>query len=255
MANLEDKLTGENLQYYCSSSEDEEPETTAVDSNACSLKKGPPFTSNNTGPKGVVQDWLLCKQLEEQSLVNNTKKNIELAKRMCLTTKTDTGDANQANEKLDLEFRELMSEEFLLRFQKQRIAEIMEKSNTKIFGKVGLLKSSDEFINAVDKEETSITVVIHIFDSKNPACKKINEYLEFIAADYKTVKFCKINCQVAGMSQNFYANGLPALLIYRGKELVGNHVRLTDELSNDFFSSDFETFLIENNVIIDKSHY
>lgn len=250
MSTLEDKLTGEKLQYYCSSSEDEDTEITAA---ACSTNtKNAPFTaSNNTGPKGVVQDWLLYKELEKQNRLENEKQTIELAKKMCLTA-----NAEDVDEDLNSEFQELMSEDFLLRFQKERIAQIMAiRGHNKQFGKVILLNSSEDFLDAVDKEEQSITVVIHIFDNKHIGCKKINEFLQIIAADYKSVKFCKINCGVAGMSQNFYANGLPAILVYKGKELVGNHVRLTDELSNDFFPSDLENFLIENNVIIDKALY
>lgn len=255
MATLEDKLTGEKLQYYCSSSDEEE--TNAVVSEAEPKNKNAARTSSNCGPKGVVQDWQLYKQLEEQNRRENEKQGIELAKQFSLTASSIKEDEERKfNEELDSELSELMTEDFLSRFQKQRIAEMMEISgHTKKFGKVISLNSSDEFINAVDKEDPSITVVIHIFDSKYSACKKVNEFLDPIAADYSTIKFCKINSGVAGMSRNFNANGLPALLVYKGKELIGNHVRLTDELSDDFFQSDLENFLIENSVMIDKSLY
>ncbi|KAL5290087.1 PDCL family protein [Megaselia abdita] len=257
MATLEDKLSGEKLQYYCSSSEDEEESNNAVaESNQNTVKKSHRTTSN-TGPKGVVQDWQLYKQLEEQNRDENEKQKIALARKFCLNaSSTREDEERKLNEEFDAEFSELMSEEFLMRFQKQRIAEMMKISGhvTK-FGKVLTLNSSDEFLDAVDKEDHTITVVIHIFDTKYSACKKVNEFLEPIAADYNTIKFCKINSGVAGMSRNFNANGLPALLVYKGKELIGNHVRLTDELSDDFFQSDLESFLIENNVMIDKSLY
>lgn len=261
MATLEDKLTGEKLQYYYSSSEDEEgdaePPPSAAPQQQCNIKSKGQRTTSNTGPKGVVQDWQLYKQLEEQDREENEKQKLELAKKLCLTASSKAEDeARKLDEEFDAEFNELMSEDFLLKFQKQRIAEMMKMSGQiKKFGKVVTLNSSDEFLDAVDKEDPSITVVIHIFDTKYSACKKVNEFLEPIAADYNTIKFCKINSGVAGMSRNFHANGLPALLIYKGKELIGNHVRLTDELSDDFFQSDLESFLIENNVMIDKSLY
>lgn len=260
MATLEDKLTGEKLQYYCSSSEDEE---TAFESTTAAPTPQPTVigkthrTTSNTGPKGVVQDWQLYKQLEEQNREESEKQKIELAKKLCLTTSSVRDDEERKlNEELDAEFSELMSEEFLLRFQKERIAEMMKISgHRKTFGQVVTLNSSDEFLDAVDKEDPTVTVVIHIFDTKYSACKKVNEFLEPIAAEYSTIKFCKINSGVAGMSRNFHVNGLPALLVYKGKELIGNHVRLTDELSDDFYQSDLESFLIENNVMIDKSLY
>lgn len=258
MTTLEDKLTGEKLQYYCSSSEDEETENANIaEPNTNAVCTGAARTSSNCGPKGVVQDWQLFKQLQEQKRRDNEKQKFELAKQFSLTTSSEKEDKERKfNEEFDSEFSELMSEDFLSRFQKQRIAEMMEISgHAKKFGKVVSLNSSDEFLDAVDKEDPSITVVIHIFDTKYSACKKVNEFLDPIAADYSTIKFCKINSGVAGMSRNFNANGLPALLVYKGKELIGNHVRLTDELSDDFFQSDLESFLIENSVMIDKILY
>ena len=39
--------------------------------------------------------------------------------------------------------------------------------------------------------------------------------------------------------------GVPAILVYKSGELIGNFVRLTDELGEEFYSSDLESFLIE----------
>lgn len=38
---------------------------------------------------------------------------------------------------------------------------------------------------------------------------------------------------------------MPALLVYRGGNLLGNFVRLTDEFGEDFFAADVENFLVE----------
>lgn len=258
MATLEDKLTGEKLQYYCSSSEDEEePQKLEKDPTPSLQNQNRSHGKHQTGPKGVVQDWQLYKQLESEQREENERQRIELAKKLSVTTSTAREDEERKlDEELDAEFQELMSEEFLQRFQKERIAEMMKKSgHVKKFGQVIDLNSCDEFLDAVDKEDESVTVVIHIYDVKYSPCKKVNEYLSIIAADYNTIKFCKINSSVAGMSRNFHANGLPALLVYKGKQLIGNHIRVTDDLTDDFFASDLESFLIENGVMIDKSLY
>ena len=39
--------------------------------------------------------------------------------------------------------------------------------------------------------------------------------------------------------------GVPALLIYKKGEMIGNFVRLSDELGSDFFANDVEGFLHE----------
>ena len=40
-------------------------------------------------------------------------------------------------------------------------------------------------------------------------------------------------------------NALPALLVYRGGELMGNLLRVTDSLGEDFTTNDLESFLQE----------
>ena len=40
-------------------------------------------------------------------------------------------------------------------------------------------------------------------------------------------------------------SGLPALLVYKEGQLVGNFVKLLDEFGDDFYATDVESFLIE----------
>jgi len=40
-------------------------------------------------------------------------------------------------------------------------------------------------------------------------------------------------------------SGVPALLVYRKGELIGNFVHLSDEFGDEFYSTDVESFLIE----------
>ena len=78
MATLDDKLLGEKLHYYCSSSEDE-GEGSEDEAGAGARSRGPqqaPASSSqgqawdgssaNTGPKGVLKDWQRYKQLETE---------------------------------------------------------------------------------------------------------------------------------------------------------------------------------------------
>ena len=41
------------------------------------------------------------------------------------------------------------------------------------------------------------------------------------------------------------STGVPALLIYKKGELIGNFIRLSDEFGEDFFAADVESFLVE----------
>lgn len=265
---------GEKLEYYCSSSEGEEDngddsgekESKTGAPGSLSLDQAPPpplsqsmtyRTATNTGPKGVVQDWQMYKQLEAQKREENEKQRLELIKKLSLSAATSAEDeARKREEELEAEMAELMSEDFLQQFQKKRMAEMMQQcGHLQKFGKVFHLTSHEEFLNAVEKENKHITIIIHIYDRTLPACATLNKCLDTLAADYQVIKFAKICSSVAGMSRDFRAKGLPALLVYKANSLIGNFVRITDDLSDDFFPSDLESFLIENGMIVDKSLY
>ncbi|KAK8772951.1 hypothetical protein V5799_012517 [Amblyomma americanum] len=55
------------------------------------------------------------------------------------------------------------------------------------------------------------------------------------------------------MSRHFECKGVPALLVYKNGNLIGNFVRLTDEFGEDFFSGDVESFLVEHGFLPDQS--
>ncbi|CAG0879375.1 unnamed protein product [Cyprideis torosa] len=48
------------------------------------------------------------------------------------------------------------------------------------------------------------------------------------------------------------ADGVPALLIYKGGQLLGNFIRLRDEFGEDFFATDVETFLVSHGFLNDE---
>ncbi|XP_075162107.1 phosducin-like protein 1 [Haematobia irritans] len=272
MATLEDKLLGEKLEYYCSSSEGEdEPDE---DGNRGPSKQGPQAfidpdvcppppsaagyrSASNTGPKGVVEDWQRFKQLQAERREESERQRIELAKKLTMTTATaQEEEERKKQEELDAEFAELMSEDFLQQFQKQRMTEMLRQcGHSQHFGKVLLLTSHIEFLNCVEKENKHTTIIIHIFDKSLSACGTLNKCLDTLAMEYPTVKFAKICSSVAGMSRDFRKKGLPALLVYKAQAVIGNFVRVTDDLSDDFFASDVESFLIENGILVDKNLY
>lgn len=68
MATLDDKLLGEKLHYYCSSSEDEDDERgpTEARTDPDGASAPVPGAGANTGPKGVIEDWRRFKQLETE---------------------------------------------------------------------------------------------------------------------------------------------------------------------------------------------
>lgn len=285
MATLEDKILGNKLENYCSSSEDEDGYEDACDgggggggSSAAAASSGPTtapppaaptFYSNvekwsgqsaNTGPKGVIKDWQRFKQLETERNEEKERERLQLLKKLSITAKTVAEDQQQREQdELDAELAELLSDGTLLEFQRQRMQEMMAHcgggDGRTLFGKVLPLNTGDDFLTAVDKAPAQTTVIIHIYESHLAACTTMNRCLVTLAEEYGAVKFCKIFGSVAGLSKDFKAGGIPALLVYKAGGLIGNFVRVSDDLGgDDFYASDVESFLIEHGMLPDKTH-
>lgn len=273
MATLEDKILGEKLEYYCSSSEGEsdgeqdggEKTSSSKGSGSSKLqfisedkiKEQSHWSGSaaNTGPKGVIRDWQRFKQLETEQRNHQEQEKLELIKKLSITARTSREDEEaKKQQQLDDEMAELMSDDFLQEYQKRRIAEMLAiTGNLPTFGTLAELNSGEEFLKMVDSEQKTVTVIIHVYNQKLPACAKMNVALNELATEYTHVRFCKMLSCVAGLSMTFKSNGVPALLVYKAGNMIGNFVRVTDDLSDEFNSSDVESFLIEVGMLPDKS--
>ncbi|XP_018019502.1 phosducin-like protein isoform X2 [Hyalella azteca] len=278
MATLEDRLLGEKLQYYCSSSEDEQssPEDDdkvdedqgASGSNKilqdaaidCGSKELQPWegSSTNTGPKGVLKDWRNYKQMETEKRKEKEKERIQLAKKLALTCRShledEKAEAAQNEDKDDVD--SLLDAAVLESYIAQRMQEMMEqaKLNCSVkFGRVVHLKSTEEFLKAVDEEDKKVTVIVHIYRKDAAGCDAVSGCLACLAQDYEHVKFCELSATTAGLSSKFVVNGVPALLVYRGGLMISNFVRLTDSLGDDFYATDLESFLVEHGSLPDRT--
>jgi thioredoxin-like negative regulator of GroEL len=136
----------------------------------------------------------------------------------------------------------------------KRMREMMTSSvSTKIFGHLSDLFNGEEFLDAIDKEDKSVNVVIFIYEDGAPGCEPMHKGLEKVAKDYPVTKFCRVRASsLPKLSRDFKLSGVPALLVYRAGEMVTNFVGMTQSLGDDFFASDIESFLVEHAVIADK---
>ncbi|XP_067003543.2 phosducin-like protein [Anabrus simplex] len=266
MTTLEDKILGEKTHYYCSSSEDEDGAEDEVEEESVSKTAQPsepvqppePYKwegySTNTGPKGVVKDWQRFKQLETEKRAEQEKERLALFQKLSLTCRSTLDDEKEKRAEEDPEFADLLNDEFLLDYQKQRMKEMMSRiSALPKFGKVYNLSNAMEFLDAVDKENREVTVIVHIYEENVPACEAMNGCLISLSQEYSQVKFCKIIGSAAGVSKRFKISGVPALLVYKNGQLVGNFIRMSQELGDDFFAEDVESFLLEHGMLPDKT--
>uniref|UniRef100_A0A0A9VZ40 Phosducin-like protein n=1 Tax=Lygus hesperus TaxID=30085 RepID=A0A0A9VZ40_LYGHE len=268
MATLEDKILGEKKHYYCSSDEEDGDDyvsdngsekggngggleaTAATPMNAGKWEG----SSKNTGPKGVIKDWQRFKQLEIEKRQEQEMERLELSKKLCLTmTNTEAQPAKPQPQEEDPDLEALMNDEqFLEEFRKQRMEEMMLASRLPKYGHVFHLNTGEEFLKAIDDEDKSTTVIVHIYEENVKPCKMMNQSLAQLAKQYPNVKFCRMVGSSAGMSHSFKIDGIPALIVYKEGNVIGNFVRITDELGEEFYDGDVENFLIENGIIFDR---
>lgn len=180
---------------------------------------------------------------------------MELLKKLSITSKTTSEDQKaQEREEFDKELEELLDDDFLIQFQKKRMLEMLEMSGmVRKFGELISLNNKDEFLQAIDSEHKNVTVIVHVYEEKNRACKAMNTCLIQLAEEYACVKFCKILSTIAGLSKNFRTSALPTILVYKNGNVIGNFIRLHDEFGDEFISSDVEGFLIEHSLLPDKT--
>ncbi|TRY63835.1 hypothetical protein TCAL_11497 [Tigriopus californicus] len=262
MATLDDKLLGEKLHYYCSSSEDEGDEESPSGAGGSSgpskfIPEGElsqwDGQSANTGPKGVIKDWQRYKQLERENRDEQQAEMMTLAQKLSLTCRTDAEDqkAQAQEEAIDEDLEALLDDEFLQEYMEKRMRQMMDQATArrKVFGCLRDLTDGEDFLNAIDKEEKHVIVVVCIYEKESPGCQAMIGCLEALSKDHPNVKFCKILASSAGLSKHFKVSGVPALLVYQGGDLMTNFVRLTDTLGEDFFVSDVESLLLEHGVL------
>lgn len=265
MATLEDKILGDTRQCYCSDSEGSDLEDESESSNLSvpqePTQEPPPEvnkwdgTSQNTGPKGVIKDWQIFRDLAREKRAQQETATLDLAKKLTLTVQSTLDEEKEKAALEDPELAELLNDDFLLQYQKQRMQELLQQMDSKTkFKELMFLNSGDDYLNVVDETDKLVTVIIHIYEERIQACQLMNQCLQELAEIYQSTKFCAIQGSKAGVSKHFKVKGLPALLVYKNKILIGNFVKLTDDLGNNFCSEDVQELLVEHGLLEDLTY-
>lgn len=279
MTTLDDKILGEKLQYYYSSSEDEGSDNEDEDGERKTIRDAevaePEIdysadgSAVNTGPKGVINDWRKYKQLEVEQKQEQKKEMERLIKKLSMTCRSDLDQEKDREKQKELqekikgkmtmqEYNMLQEEEddedFLQHYRMQRIEEMRRQlCRGKRFAKVYELNGGEDFLEALDSEDKSTLVMIHIHEPGVAGCEAMAGSLQCLAQEYPLVKFCSVRSSAISTSALFRDSALPALLVYKGGDLIGNFVRLTDQLGEDFFAVDVEALLQEYGMLPDKT--
>ncbi|ORX54637.1 hypothetical protein BCR36DRAFT_8911 [Piromyces finnis] len=234
-----------------------------------------------TGPKGVIADYkfhqkqnALRREQNEREIQANINKGsmasgwiqrqIEQEEREKFGETVDaiedkknenTISMKELNNALDEhnELDELLEDddEFMIQYRQKRLTELKRIAGRTRYGTLYQI-GVNQFVDAIDNEDSRTAVIIHLFQPHNEQCKLLNQYLIVLAEKYRLAKFlCIISTEA---DPNFDEIALPTLLCYRNKELVANLVRVTDDLptmDNGMFDiDDLEKLLLNRKALI-----
>ncbi|XP_048338458.1 phosducin [Sphaerodactylus townsendi] len=216
--------------------------------------------ATHTGPKGVINDWRKFKlESEDRDTLPLSKKEI-LIRQMSSPhrsySKNDIRD--RLIRKMSMQEYELVNgekeDETCLRKYRKRCMQDMHQrlSFGPKYGYLFELQSGEQFLETIEKERKTITIIVHIYEDGIKGCELLNSSLACLAAEYFMVRFCKIKASNTGAGDRFSADILPTLLVYRGGELVSNFINVAEHFNEEFFAVDVEMFLKEYGLLPQK---
>ncbi|KAF6777663.1 hypothetical protein AHF37_03238 [Paragonimus kellicotti] len=261
---LDDKLLGEKVNNYCSSSEDE-GDTDDYDKSGETAGQAGVETSNasavssamsglpQTGPKGVISDYRHYKALEQLRELDIQKKLVALAKQnthACRSYREDVID--EIKDKKLSELLDTLDEddEFLTQYRQNRMLELKNSlGRLPVYGNV-LDLNSETFVHEIDSTDPGVTVLVLIYELGNEDCKRVIACFQDLCTEYSHIKFCKIRASDACLSYafvSFFSFGciglaacllssllpllsIPSVLMKNG---VANKLVFTDSSSNN----------------------
>ncbi|KAJ3062277.1 hypothetical protein HDU98_001827 [Podochytrium sp. JEL0797] len=160
---------------------------------------------------------------------------------------------DEGDEDVDDLIRDLEQEEdaFVKEYKARRIMEMAMLAAKPSYGSLKEI-GVDEFVGCVENPDSDVIVIMHLYQSDVEACRLVNSYLSALAPQHQHVKMVKIISTQA--DPTFDNIALPALLIYKGGELIKSLLRITDEIpgwtkSGRCDLDDFEEYLIRNQVL------
>jgi len=251
-----------------SDSEDDEyyfqglPTTTTTNAaSSSSQQQQQQRSSGNTGVKGVLADH---REHQQREMLRKEEERLEtlrilhrathpaVRKEECCAsggksddkiknTNNDSDDDDDSDSDLD----DSDDDEFLKQFRNQRLAQLQLQSITTTTPTIGITTTTttnntpptygslatltpDEYVDLIDTLHPQTHLIVHLYESTITACRMLHSTLEKVAQCMPHAKFIEVRALDANPKLDTIC--LPAVLIYRGGELVHNLVRFTEEL-------------------------
>ncbi|XP_025918779.1 phosducin [Apteryx rowi] len=217
--------------------------------------------ATHTGPKGVINDWRKFKlESEDGDSLSLSKKEIlrQMSSPHRSFSKDDKDNRERFCRKMSMQEYELIHDEkedetCLQKYRKRCMQDMHQRlSFGPKYGYLCELQNGEQFLEAIEKEHKTTTVIVHIYEEGIKGCDALNNSLTCLAAEYSTVKFCKIKASSTGAGDRFSSEVLPTLLVYKGGELLSNFISISEQFSEEFFAVDVESFLNEYGLLPER---
>ncbi|VDP78871.1 unnamed protein product [Echinostoma caproni] len=183
------------------------------------LESYPPHhRSRQTGPKGVLSDYKQYKELKQLKELEDEKELIRQAKKNTLTCRTHNEDvlAELKERALEDAIDNLHEDdEFLAQYRQNRMRELHRAlERLPTYNKIFDLKAVN-FVSEIDSASAGVTVLVHVYELSR--------------------------------------SGVPAILVYKKGDLIGNLLGIDRDLGQEFYPVDLENYLIERGFLPDKT--
>ncbi|XP_076018223.1 phosducin-like [Genypterus blacodes] len=207
--------------------------------------------TNYTGPKGVINDWRRFKMDTVDS--SDPQSSRVLLRQMSTPRECDKQTHNRKMSGQEYELIQDEDECSLKHYRKQCMQEMHKRlSFGPKFEGVYELQSGETFVEAIEHEHRLTLLVVHVYQHGVKGCEELNSCLDCLATEYSSVKFCRIDAVATGASERFTSEVLPALLVYKAGELLGNFLAVTKHFNEEFFAPDVEAFLNEYGLLPER---
>ncbi|KAI6194667.1 Phosducin domain-containing protein [Aphelenchoides besseyi] len=239
MATLDEKyLDGPNVGY-CSDSDEEptQPQSTEVN-NEQQAPRSSRFSAPQTGAKGVLAEYRQQQIVAKLAAKEAERKLVREAERFVLSTSQPEEQKSEEDDE----------EDELEAIRRRRLEQMQNRNSAKITE----IEDKGEFLNLIENTKNGKRVLFHIYRNDLEATETLNEALLDIAANSINCGFYKVQPKVLDMSSRFNKTALPTIQIYENEELIGNFVRITDTLGEDFDSRDLRRFFAENDITFES---
>jgi Phosducin. len=228
-------------------------------------------TRHNTGVKGVLSDRHRAKELEKINMQEEQLERKAFWERMTCGSVLDIGEQSmsiafekqqqqqQKNQRRDLHQSDLDSHsddvdsddtedddyDYFTMYRQKRLSELTQQRSLPSFGFVTEIDSANQFSSMIDEADQRTFLIFHLYDSRVPCCRLMNDHLDQIARDWE---YCRVfRMKVSNVKDDFDPIGFPCILVYRDGEEVANLTPIVESENRDRFTvEDIQEILMQS---------